>query len=115
MAKNYVSDGRYVTVTAVAAVSSGDGVLIGNLFGVAQKDAAIGEDFVIDTKGIYDLPCLSTDDISVGEALYWDDGNSRLTVTATANYFVGVGADASGSGDATVQLRLNGSAPKAAG
>ena len=44
MAKNFIQDGRLLTVTAPAAVSSGDMVKVGSVFGVAQNDAANGVD-----------------------------------------------------------------------
>jgi predicted RecA/RadA family phage recombinase len=38
--KNYVHEGQTLTVVAPYAVSSGGGVKVGNLFGVAVYDAA---------------------------------------------------------------------------
>ena len=55
MAKNYVQEGRYLEVTAPAAVSSGDLVKVGSIFGVAQGDAASGATVVIDTQGVHTL------------------------------------------------------------
>ena len=43
--KNYVQPGDLITFTAAAAASSGDGVLVNSLFGIASGDAAIGEYF----------------------------------------------------------------------
>ena len=40
--KNYVQPGNVVTLIAPANVKSGDGVLVGSLFGVAAYDALIG-------------------------------------------------------------------------
>lgn len=114
MAKNYVQHGRILTLLATAAVTAGQGVLEGNIFGVAQCDASIGESYTVDTEGAHEMPCLSTDVIAVGDPLYWDDGNSRFTKTATGNWYVGSAIAASGSGTATVVVRLNGSFARAA-
>ena len=45
MAKNYIQPGHTITVAApTGGVLSGDGVLIGTLFGIAQYDAVEGAD-----------------------------------------------------------------------
>ncbi len=45
--KNYVQSGNVVTLAAPANVKSGDGVLVGSLFGVAAYDAPIGAEIEI--------------------------------------------------------------------
>ncbi|EJF5151691.1 DUF2190 family protein, partial [Salmonella enterica] len=42
MAKNYVEDGKTITLTASAAVKSGDLVQVGDMFAVAVTDIAAG-------------------------------------------------------------------------
>lgn len=54
--KTFVQPGRSITVAAPAGgVSSGDGVLIGNLFGIAQGDALATEDVEILTEGVAEI------------------------------------------------------------
>ena len=100
--KNYVQSETNITVTAEAAATSGDGVLIGALFGVAQGTAAIGEDLVLVTSGVFDLPKLAAQAWAVGAKVYWDDGNSRCTTVASGNVLIGcavaVAADPSDEG-----------------
>lgn len=112
--KNFKHNGDLVTVAAPAAVSSGDGVLVGNLFGVATTDAESGADVVIATRGVFELPKLGTDVVSQGDTLYWDDTNGELTLATTGNYPVGVAVKAAGNGDTTVEIRLDGVATAAA-
>lgn len=109
--KNLVADGNTVTVAAPAAVSSGDGVLVGSMFGVAQTDAANGADVVLVTTGVFDLPKVGSQAWTVGVKVYWDDGNSRTTSVSTDNTLIGVAvaAVAGGAGDTTGRVRLNGS------
>ena len=40
--KNYVQPGNTITLTAPYAVASGDGLLVGSIFGVASGTAALG-------------------------------------------------------------------------
>ena len=111
MSKTIIQDGRYLTLTApVGGVTSGDGVKIGQIFGVAEGTyAAADTEMVLDTLGVHDLPKLGTDVVDAGDALYWDDGNSRLTLsTATGLLLVGYATVAAGNGVTTVACRLDG-------
>ena len=54
--KNFVAVGNILTLPAPAALTSGQGVLIGSIFGVAQKDASNGEDVAILVTGVLELP-----------------------------------------------------------
>lgn len=109
--KNLVADGNTVTVAAPAAVTSGDGVLVGSMFGVAQTDAANGADVVIVTTGVFDLPKVGSQGWSVGVKVYWDNGNSQCTTATAGNTLIGVAVASVGNGvgDTTGRVRLNGS------
>jgi predicted RecA/RadA family phage recombinase len=105
--RNFVQPGNQITVAAPAAVASGEGVLIGDLFGVANGDAAIGADLVISTTGVFTLPKATTDAITVGAAVYWDADPGEVTVTATGNTLIGHAVTAAGNPSATVAVRLS--------
>ena len=53
--KNYVQLGKTITLTAPYAVTSGDGLLVGSIFGVAAGNAALGEAVEAALVGVYDL------------------------------------------------------------
>jgi len=76
-------------VTATAAASSGDGVKLGNLFGVASGDAAIGDNLVLTTTGVFELPKVSADDLAVGDPVYFRTSDSTVTSTASGNTKIG--------------------------
>lgn len=115
MSKNYIQEGRYLEVTAPATVTSGDLVKVGQIFGVAQHDAASGAEVQIATQGVHELPAASAVVIAIGDALYWDVADGNFNKSATGNHFLGVAVGASGNGVTTVAIRLNGSMPAAAG
>ena len=115
MAKNFVQEGCFLTVTAPAAVSSGDFVKVGNIFGVAQSDAESGADVVIRTDGVHSLPKAAPLAISQGDAVYWDVADGEFNKTASGNWFCGVAVAAAASADTTVDIRLNATPPLAAG
>lgn len=106
--KNFVQDGDVVTVAAPYALSSGQGALVGSLFGVATNGAASGASVELIIEGVVTLAALGTDTASVGAKAYWDNTNRRVTTTATSNSLIGVFLAAKASGDATATLRLNG-------
>ena len=115
MATNYLQAGANLTVPAPSDKSSGDGVLVGVLFGVATGDAESGDDLVIATTGVWELPKTSAQAWAVGAAIYWDDdGDGATTATADGNVLIGVAAAAAANPSATGQVRLNGAAPAAA-
>jgi predicted RecA/RadA family phage recombinase len=115
---NFVQEGARLVVAAPAAKTSGDGVMVGAIFGVAITDAANGADVAIQTTGVVTLPKVGSQAWTVGERVYWDDGNGRCTTTvADGDVFVGVATAAvgSGAGDTTGTVRLTASqAPQAA-
>ena len=108
--KNYVSAGNNITVAAPAALNSGDGVLVGSLFGVASSDAAASDQVVIVVKGVFTLPKVGTQAWTVGAKVYWDAANNRCTTVVTANTLIGAAVEAvgGGAGDTTGKVRLNG-------
>lgn len=105
--KNYIQPGNQITVAAPELIASGDGVLIGALFGVANGDAPSGQPLVLSTVGVFTLPKKTTDAIAVGAALYWDADESEVTVTATDNTRIGHAVTAAGNPSARVAVRLS--------
>lgn len=106
MAKNFIAPGDKIQVAAPYNVSSGQGVLIGALFGVAQHDALSGAPVVIDRNGIYELPKEAPLVITAGASLFWDATNRRLTTTVTGNFPVAIATVAAASADTTVRALL---------
>ncbi|MCF2870307.1 DUF2190 family protein [Octadecabacter sp. G9-8] len=105
--KNYIQPGENITLAAPDAVTSGDGVLVGSLFGVAHGNAASGADVVLATVGVFELPKVSADDIAVGAKVYWKDSTSDVTSTATGNTLIGQAVSAAGNPSNAVRVRLS--------
>lgn len=106
--KNAIQDGDFITVAAPAAVTSGDGVLVGSLFGVAVNSAASGATVTLATRGVYALTKVGSQAWTVGVKVYWDAANARCTTVSTSNTLIGVAtaAVASGAGDTVGNVRL---------
>jgi predicted RecA/RadA family phage recombinase len=113
--KNYIQEGRMITLTAPAGgVTSGAGVVIGALFGVASKTAAAGETVTLATEGVFDLPKLASAVIAPGAKVSWDDTAKQVNAPGTGRYPIGTAIEAAGNGAATVRVRLDGVATVAA-
>ena len=107
--KNYVQPGTTLTLTAPYAVTSGDGLLVGSIFGVAAGDATSGATVEAALTGVFDLTKIGSQAWTAGVKVYWDDANKRCTTVATDNTLVGVAVEAvaSGAGDTVGRVRLN--------
>ena len=79
--KNYIQPGHTITLTAPAAVTSGGGVLVGAIFGIAAHDAASGEPVETLTVGVFDINKVGSQAWAVGDKVYWDNTNKRATKT----------------------------------
>lgn len=109
--KNYVQPGNAITLTAPYAVASGDGLLVGSIFGVASADAASGETVETAVVGVFDLKKTASQAWAAGDKVYWDNTAKETTKTTTSNTLIGVAvaAVAGGAGDTIGRVRLNGS------
>jgi predicted RecA/RadA family phage recombinase len=110
--KNFIQPGDIVTVAAPSGgISSGQGVLIGSLFGVAATTQAEGDDVEIATRGVFDLAKANGDTFTVGAAVYWDAATKTATAsisTGGGDARIGAALAAAGSSDETVRCRLDG-------
>jgi len=112
MAKNYIQPGKIITVTApTGGVTSGAGVLIGTLFGIAQHDADEGAELEILTEGVIEIGKTSALQIDVGDRLFWDATNKVVNKTATAQVCVGIAVSAAANPSATVKMKIGANTP----
>ena len=106
--KNYVQDGEHITVTAPANVTSGQGVLVGDIFGIASHDALSGAQVTLVRHGVVSHAKTSAQAWTEGVKVYWDDGNSVFTTTASGNKLVGAAAAEAANPSATGNVLLDG-------
>jgi predicted RecA/RadA family phage recombinase len=92
MSKNKAfQEGATLQVTAPAALLSGAGVQIGQIFGVAETDAASGALVNIDTEGVFDLPKATggSNAFAIGDRIFWDNTALLLTPSPSGNLEIG--------------------------
>lgn len=106
--KNFIQHGEGISVAAPATVVSGQGVLVGGLFGVALADAASGDQVVLRRLGVFDLPKLSAQAWTVGAKVYWNAAGGECTTVASGNTLIGVAAAAAANPSASAAVLLDG-------
>lgn len=99
MATNFVQPGNAVDLTAPAEISSGDFVVVGDLFGVAAHGAASGQPVTVHLGGVWQFPGITG---SAGAGVYHDGSSLTLADGGGANTKAGVLLS-------NGQVRLNGS------
>lgn len=93
--------------TAPYTGNAGDGVLIGDTFGIAEANFTVGNPV---TLLFWDpdapLPKAVPLVISQGDSLFWDDGAREVNKTAAGNHHIGLAAQGAGSIITQVQVQL---------
>lgn len=106
--KNFIQEGKTLTLTAPYQVASGDGLLVGSIFGVAANDAANAAEVEAVTEGVFSLKKTSAQAWTVGALIYWDNTNKECTTTVGTNKLIGTAAAAAVNPSGTGLVRLNG-------
>lgn len=108
--KTKISNASPLDVTVPSGgCTSGLGLLIGSLFGIAVTTQLVGETVALHTEGVFDHIAEgagSGQAFAVGDAVYWDNTNKRLTKTTTSNTKVGYAAAVKATTDTTARVRL---------
>ncbi len=106
--KNYIQNGENITLAAPYNVSSGDGLLVGSVFGVASNDALSGADVETVVTGVFSLNKVSAQAWTQGALIYWDNAAKLCTTVPTSNKLIGIAALAAANPTSTGLVRLNG-------
>lgn len=108
LTERFVQPGEVLEVAAPYDVTPGDGVLVGNMFGIALGAALTGAAVQIATQGVFKIAKTGAQTGAQGALAYWDNTAKSITSVSTSNYRVGCYAAAAAGGDATATVRLNG-------
>lgn len=104
--KNFVQEGKRLTLTAPYARLGGEAAKIGSMVVVAAHDVANGAEGEWLTEGVMDLKTKTTDTPAVGALAYWDDTNKEFTTTSTDNTKAGIFVAAKANGATTGRIKL---------
>jgi len=103
--KNFIENGEVLTLTPTAAVVGGAAVVLSNHIGVACSDITAGALGAVNVSGVYELAAETGVAFAIGDDLYWDTANSRLTKT-TGTVKAGWAWAAKAADAAVAQVRL---------
>ena len=108
--KNSLQPGRTITLPAPYVVASGDGLLVGAIFGLAGTSAGTGESVETTLVGVFDMKKTASQAWAIGDKIYWDNVAKEATKTATNNTLIGAAIEAVGNSasETTGRVRLNG-------
>jgi len=113
--KTYIQNGHVITVpTPTGGIASGDGLIVGSIFGIAAYSAAEGDPLELATTGVYKLPKASAVVLAVGARVAWDDTAKEVNTPGAGRFPIGVAVEAAESGVTSVAVRLDGIAMAAA-
>jgi predicted RecA/RadA family phage recombinase len=100
--KNYIQPGDSLNLAAPYDRLSGQGALVGGIFGVAAIDvlSGVSADFV--TRGVFNLTKVGSQAWTPGQAVHWDDTNKRCTTVANVGPMIGAATETVGSGAGVV-------------
>lgn len=113
--QNYIQNGHVITVTTPAGgILSGEGLIVGNIFGIAAYSAAEGEPLELAITGVFKLPKATAAVLTVGAPVAWDNTAKNINVPGAGRFPVGVATEAAGNGITSVAVRLDGVATLAA-
>ncbi len=103
----FLQDGNSIDYTPGSDVQPGDVVVLGSLIGIATRPIPANTTAGLAIRGVFRIAKLSTDVVTAGAVLYWDNTNKRVTTTATGNTRIGLAVAASPSGQATADVLIN--------
>jgi len=109
MAANMFGDGEVWDLPCpyAAGVTSGQGMLVGTrLFGVAMANAVQNQLVATRFDGIFDLAKNTSQAVTAGDRLWWDNTNRVLTTTAAGNMAVAIAVAGAGAADARVRVKV---------
>lgn len=106
--KNWLQPGNTLTLIAPYDVTSGAGLQVGSIFGVASFDATEGAEVEAAVVGVFALARETGAPWSQGDPVYWDNVARRATHESEDNVLIGVATAPAGNDDETGAVRLNG-------
>jgi predicted RecA/RadA family phage recombinase len=106
--KNFVQPGDTVALIAPYDVLSGNGLLVGSIFGVASFDALTGASVEAQLTGVFDLAKVSAQTWAPGAKIYWDNSAKLATTVSAGNTLIGSAIETASNPSSAGRVRLIG-------
>lgn len=106
----YIQKGNTINYknTGSEAIEFEDVVVLTDRIGVAALDIPAGAVGAVNLTGVFEMPAETTAAFTVGQALYWDADNKRVTATKAQSGAVtaGIAVEPKTAAGASVLVRL---------
>ena len=104
--KNFIQPGKSVDVALPADKVSGDGVMIGSLFGVLVSSGLSGETKAIEVEGVFEMPKLTANVMAVGAKVNWNNVNFEFQLATSTLDNAATVVEAADGTKSVVKVRL---------
>jgi predicted RecA/RadA family phage recombinase len=104
----FIQNGDSIDYTPGSAVASGDVIVQGGIVGVALTDIAANTLGSLAVRGIFEFAKTtgSTQNMTAGLLVYWDDSSDKVTTVASGNTRLGHVVVAAGTTATTVKVLI---------
>ena len=101
-------DGKVITYTCQEDVTVGDVIPLGvSMVGIAVNSGLVGEEISIELEKVWTIKAKTSEVISIGDVLYWDNEAEELTKESTDNIYAGRATSSKTAVAGTVDIKLN--------
>jgi len=105
--KNYLQPGNILDLIAPSGgVVSGAPLILGNIFAVPQSSEAENDTFAGVVEGVVEVDKLSTDNMTIGLKVNWNDTTKEVQLATSDLDGVGTVVEAAGASTTSVKIKL---------
>ncbi|MCX4195108.1 DUF2190 family protein [Methylobacterium organophilum] len=105
--KNFIMEGSTLTVPApTGGAVSGLPVISGLMVGIATTTQPQGSPVAVKTNGVFELPKVSAQAWTIGQAIYWDAAAGNATTSNTSTTLMGYASEPAANPSAVGRVRL---------
>ncbi|WP_426313851.1 DUF2190 family protein [Methylobacterium fujisawaense] len=105
--KNFIQEADTLTVPApTGGVVSGLPVISGLMIGIATTTQPQGAPVAVKTTGVFELPKVSAQAWTIGQAIYWDPAAGNATTSNTGTTLMGYASEPAANPSAVGRVRL---------
>lgn len=106
--KNFVQPGDILDLEIPNGKLSGQGVVVGSLFGVATESNETGAAAkrAVVVEGVVEIAKLAADAMSVGDKVNWNNATSEVQLATSTLDGVGTVVEAAGAATTVVKIKL---------
>ena len=105
--RNFIQPGDTITLKATTDTKSGDGLVVGSIFGIACNDALKDTEVEVKLTGVFQLNKVATEKWNVGSLIYWNE-QKKLATLEQNNLLIGVAIADALNPSSVGTIRLNG-------